>query len=74
MNDATQPSPYVELAADIVSAYVSNNMVAVQDLPALIHDVHNALLRITSGPVEVSGGSRNALAFGLLRLDRLPLS
>ena len=49
MNDTVSASPYVELAADIVSAYVSNNTVAMQDLPNLIQDVHNALLRITSG-------------------------
>ena len=49
MNETVSNSPYVELAADIVSAYVSNNTVSVQDLPSLIHDVHNALLRITSG-------------------------
>jgi len=49
MNDPVSTSSYVELAADIVSAYVSNNAVAMQDLPVLIQDVHNALLRITSG-------------------------
>jgi predicted transcriptional regulator len=49
MNETVSASPYVELAADIVSAYVSNNTVAMQDLPNLIHEVHNALLRITSG-------------------------
>lgn len=49
MNEPTASSSYVELAADIVSAYVSNNTVAVQDLPNLIHEVHSALVRITSG-------------------------
>lgn len=49
MNEPTASSSYVELAADIVSAYVSNNTVAVQDLPNLIHEVHAALVRITSG-------------------------
>jgi predicted transcriptional regulator len=47
---------FIELAADIVSAYVSNNSVPVNDLPSLISDVHAALLRVTSGeagaPVE----------------------
>ena len=45
-----QTSNYIELAADIVSAYVSNNTVAPGDLPALIRDVHNALLRIQAAP------------------------
>ena len=49
MNETPSLSSYVELAADIVSAYVSNNTVAVQDLPNLIHEVHNALVRINSG-------------------------
>lgn len=44
----------IELAADIVSAYVSNNTVAASDLPALIHEVHAALLRVTSGAAPVS--------------------
>jgi predicted transcriptional regulator len=33
----------VSLTADIVSAHVSNNSVAVSDLPTLIENVHNAL-------------------------------
>ena len=45
-----QTSNYIELAADIVSAYVSNNTVAPGDLPALIRDVHSALLRIQAAP------------------------
>jgi predicted transcriptional regulator len=33
----------IALTADIVSAHVSNNSVAVSDLPLLIQNVHNAL-------------------------------
>src|SRR3954469_21728336 len=33
----------ITLTADIVSAHVSNNSVAVNDLPTLIANVHNAL-------------------------------
>ena len=33
----------ITLTADIVSAHVSNNSVAVNDLPTLIQNVHNAL-------------------------------
>lgn len=54
MTEPTSNSPYVELAADIVSAYVSNNTVAVQDLPNLIHEVHHALLRITGGASDAA--------------------
>lgn len=42
-------SPLVELTADIVSAYVSHNSVARSDLPALLQEVHGALLRLESG-------------------------
>ena len=41
MND-TQDT-LLALTADIVSAHVSNNSVAVSDLPLLISNVHNAL-------------------------------
>ena len=45
MTDLTQDFPpnYIELAADIVSAYVSNNSVPVNDLPALLSSVHAAI-------------------------------
>jgi len=53
MPDSTVSPNYVELAADIVSAYVSNNSVATSDLPSLIGDIHSALMRISGGTVEI---------------------
>ena len=47
------PSALSELAADIVSAYVSNNSVPTGDLATLISDVHSALLRVGGGTVEI---------------------
>ena len=41
----------IELTADVVSAYVSNNPVPVGDLPALIGQIH-AALKGTAGGVE----------------------
>jgi len=41
-NVSLEPA-FVDLTADIVSAYVSNNTVASIDLPALISSVHSAL-------------------------------
>jgi predicted transcriptional regulator len=38
----------VELTADVVSAYVSNNPVSTVDLPNLIGDVHSALTRLSA--------------------------
>jgi len=40
---------YIELAAEIVSAYVSNNSVPASDLPGLLGDIHSALMRVSSG-------------------------
>ena len=42
----------IELAADIVSAYVSNNVVAVSDLSKVIIDVHAALRSIATGEAD----------------------
>jgi predicted transcriptional regulator len=42
MSDETPPN-YIELTADIVSAFISNNSVPVSDLPSLIGNVHTAL-------------------------------
>jgi predicted transcriptional regulator len=42
-------SNLVELASDIVSAYVSNNSVQTSELPALIAEVHASLASISSG-------------------------
>ena len=39
---------YIALAADIVSAFVSNNSVPANELPALIASVHNALQSIAT--------------------------
>jgi len=43
MNDQTASADLIDLAAEIVSAYVSNNSVPAQDLPTLISEVHRAL-------------------------------
>ena len=39
---------YIQLTAEIVSAYVSNNTVATGDIPALINQVHAALNRVSN--------------------------
>jgi predicted transcriptional regulator len=43
---------FITLTADIVSAHVSNNSVAVSDLPVLIQNVHGALQALGETPVE----------------------
>ncbi len=52
MNDKESGVDLIDLAADIVSAYVSNNTVPAADLPALIASVHRALNSTMGGTVE----------------------
>lgn len=43
-SDSNIPSPsFIDFTADIVAAYVSNNSVAANELPALIESVYRAL-------------------------------
>ena len=44
---------FIELTAEIVSAYVSNNPVPAADMPGLINQVHSALLRVSGGHNDV---------------------
>jgi predicted transcriptional regulator len=52
MNEVQSAPNTIELAADIVSAFVSNNSLPAADLPALIGSVHDALNRVASGSTE----------------------
>lgn len=48
MSDA-QPKSFVDLTASIVSAYVSNNATTAAEIPALISQIHAALVRVSNG-------------------------
>jgi predicted transcriptional regulator len=48
----TSPENTLDLVADIVAAYLSNNSVSTGALPALIASVHGALNSVASGKVE----------------------
>ena len=50
-NEAAEDT-LLTLTADIVAAHVSNNSVAVNDLPNLIQNVHSALTGISTQPAE----------------------
>ncbi len=55
MTEQTENTELVELTADVVSAYVSNNTVVASDVPALIADVSAALGQAAAkaaGPVK----------------------
>jgi predicted transcriptional regulator len=43
-------SNLIELTAEIISAYVSNNTVVAADLPGIIGEVHDALSRASQQP------------------------
>jgi predicted transcriptional regulator len=55
MTDTADNSNFIGLTAEIVSAYVSNNPVASSDIPALISQVHSALVRVSNGDAQPSG-------------------
>ena len=74
MDENANGNELVELAADIVSAYVSNNTVVAADLPALIGDTFDALSKAAaraaepikeelkpSVPVEITGLSGESI-------------
>ena len=49
---AENVSNYIELTAEIVSAYVSNNPVPAGEMSALISQVHQALTRVGGNQAE----------------------
>jgi predicted transcriptional regulator len=42
-------SNLIELAAEVVAAFVSNNPLPKGELPSLIHIVHTAVVRLAAG-------------------------
>jgi predicted transcriptional regulator len=53
MSGTSESDPLIELTAEIVSAYVSNNSVPATDISGLISQVHASLARISTGQVEI---------------------
>ena len=49
MAENSSESTYIELTAQIVSAYVGNNSVPTAEIPNLIGQVHSALKRVAGG-------------------------
>ena len=54
VSEQPNTSNYIELAADLVSAFVSNNPVPAAELPALIGNVHAALTKVANGTSELA--------------------
>ncbi|HEV7443676.1 MAG TPA: MucR family transcriptional regulator, partial [Steroidobacteraceae bacterium] len=51
-DSSVEQDKHIALAADVVSAYVSNNSVSVSELPGLIASVHATLTGMSNGPVS----------------------
>jgi predicted transcriptional regulator len=49
MAENSNEGGYIQLTANIVSAYVSNNTVSSAEIPALISQVYAALMRVSNG-------------------------
>jgi predicted transcriptional regulator len=54
MSHSDEQNNLIELTADIVSAYVSNNSLSAGDVPSLIGEVFSALSRVGTGAVAVA--------------------
>ncbi|MGO9429466.1 MucR family transcriptional regulator [Rhodoblastus sp.] len=49
-----ESSQSIELAAEIMAAFVANNSLPIAELPALIQSTHAALERLASGPLDTA--------------------
>jgi predicted transcriptional regulator len=47
----SETNNHIELAAEIVSAYVSNNSVPAGELATLLSEIHSAIVRVSTGAV-----------------------
>ncbi len=52
MTEQAKSSELLELTTNVVSAHVSNNSVAMADLPRLIREVHDTLISVSNGGRE----------------------
>ena len=62
MSEAQEKNNLLELTTEIVSSHVTNNSVAVQDLPDLIRQVYNALSAIDQAPASQSDRPQAAVS------------
>ena len=53
MDDENGADRHLALMADVVAAYVSNNSLPLNDLPALMRSVHTSLVDLATGHVPV---------------------
>lgn len=62
MSETQEKSNLLKLTTEIVSSHVTNNSVAVQDLPDLIRQVYNTLSAIDQAPAPQSDRPQAAVS------------
>jgi predicted transcriptional regulator len=62
MESTEQPNDLLALTTEIVAAHVSNNTVAVNDLPQLINQIYNSLANIGTAPATPAARPQPAVS------------
>jgi predicted transcriptional regulator len=62
MESTEQPHDLLTLTTEIVAAHVSNNNVAVSDLPTLINQIYNSLANIGTTPAAPAARPQPAIS------------
>jgi predicted transcriptional regulator len=62
MESTEQPNDLLALTTEIVAAHVSNNTVAVNDLPTLINQIYNSLANIGASPIAPAARPQPAVS------------
>ena len=62
MESTEQPHDLLTLTTEIVAAYVSNNNVAVNDLPQLINQIYSSLANIGTAPATPAARPQPAVS------------
>jgi len=60
-NHSLESSETLQLATDIVAAFVSNNSVGADKLPGLLQEVHDAVRALASGGTASAGNQQPAV-------------
>jgi predicted transcriptional regulator len=61
-DDALSPTETLQISTDIVSAFLSNNVIGADKIPALLQDVHNAVVALAAGGAANAGSQKPAVS------------
>lgn len=62
INEAQRQTEPIQLTADIVAAFVSNNTVNADALPGLLHNVHSTVKALAAGDPTFAGNREPAVS------------